>query len=110
MAEHTRGPWSIRIIAASAMIQNQVNPTYPDNIAKVFKNDPNGNTRLPWEANAALIAAAPELLAACQQLENALAFAITGHPLPNTATIIEAAQAAIVKAGGWMGIDPVDQP
>lgn len=70
--EHTPGPWAVWMGSVAVLIQNQANPTYPENIASVFSRDPNGNDPRPYKANAALIAAAPELLAACEEAERIL--------------------------------------
>lgn len=40
-----------------------------------------------------------DLLAACRELENALAFALAGRPLRNSDEIIARAQAALARAG-----------
>ncbi len=60
MAQHTKGPWNIRELPGGSQIHGSIGPPLggPPVFAECF--GPN------HEANARLIAAAPDLLEACQ--------------------------------------------
>jgi hypothetical protein len=61
-ARHTPGPWTFSQVAADWTIQG---PAEPDRMARVLSIR---NGVLPYPADASLISAAPDLLAACRGL------------------------------------------
>jgi hypothetical protein len=78
-AKHTPGPWSISgdlVVGAPESRPNPKVEPHPHSVAKLcwdFDGDRGANGDLPWlvaEANAQLIAAAPELLEALQFIVN----------------------------------------
>jgi hypothetical protein len=87
--KHTPGPWTFDKDDLGIWINS---PAYPQPIAKMGKS-----TVFPTEANARLIAAAPDLLEAAQAAMNCIG------ELPPTQARVETAQmlsAAIRKATG----------
>jgi len=113
--KHTPGPWYC--IPGEV---DYVREEYTDAcIARVFEDnghaDERGREDLPQEANARLIAAAPELLEALKSLLVATEFAMTTPSCPEKGTVVpaemskeqyeqkrvvKAARAAIAKAAG----------
>lgn len=91
IAKHTVGPWSVSHLLGDVYIHGeQDNATV--SLAHVYARDEFAS--LPLEANARLIAAAPELLAACEAAYIALPMA--KHNEETNAAL----KAAIQKAGG----------
>lgn len=91
MSEHTPGPWSVHRWRAGKLRFISVNEDAQDTpIARLYE-------RLDINANARLIAAAPDLLAAC---EEALTLWSVGEPEPDELFIHDKLQAAITKARG----------
>ena len=83
MSKHTQGPWVFEYGSIYTPTGKQVcRPC--DKKTQTYKN---------WEANARLIAAAPELLEACQAL-------LTYHDYEGYAEAADKARAAIAKAKG----------
>lgn len=98
MAEHTPGPWQIGLTANRCQIYTRSG--YSVGFAREEFGKINGTTA---EANARLIAAAPDLLAAAkrslQGWDNAIELAIILPQHRNTATILaDELRAAIAKA------------
>lgn len=103
MHEHTPGPWRIgqafkddegyREIAVMATVRGH--DVCPATVVLQFPNVPGMQ-----EANAFLIAAAPDLLAALEQARMALAGYLPAHSNAVTAAAIERATAVIAKATG----------
>lgn len=91
MSAHTPGPWRVK----KATVRGEVNEWYvtDDGGVAVIASCVTDTAGEPSEANARLIAAAPELLEVIDGLLNALPSA-TAHPA------IKAARAAIAKATG----------
>jgi hypothetical protein len=85
MSKHTRGPWTID--PDSNLLYHIFAPSEQKALAVVY-GPPNG------ESNAALISAAPELLAACKRARDAY---INADFLPDA---LEKCMAAIAKAEG----------
>ncbi len=90
---HTPGPWTVSgcKLGNSAMVTHGNDGTFSPVIATVHDD----GTRLPAEANARLIAAAPELLAALREADLELERADI-YPADTKARI----RAAIAKATG----------
>ncbi len=80
MSKHTKGPWKTKELM-------------------VYAEDGNGVTiaSVNSEANARLIAAAPELLAACEEAQKAVYETINRRPAP-LSTVCHSLEDAIVKA------------
>lgn len=100
-AAHTAGPWLIEWNAAQGgdghYITDSKDMGELSRIAAVlFHDDADGETR----ANARLIAAAPELLAALERAYMALIGYLPAHRNDVTDAAIGAAHAAITKATG----------
>jgi hypothetical protein len=98
MSQHTPGPWQVdpdpRHLIGGVVFAANATTT----IAKVSSSDNTNGTRL---ANARLIAAAPELLAALEQLGRAIAPFVAvpiGSRNPVVCEAIDAARAAIARA------------
>ena len=92
MSQHTHGPWY-----------------WADNVPDAPKNyfaivDADGFTIAEpspmGHANARLIAAAPDLLAAVQALDDAFSHYCDGDPSPEEWAALQAARAAVAKATG----------
>lgn len=96
----TPGPWRIIRGDMSARIQEYHDPVFPTTLAQVFYQAPNGNEKLPWEANAHLIAAAPDLNDALVRIVYCLENGID----VGTSTRAQA-RAAINKARGKAGAE-----
>lgn len=91
MSKHTPGPWVAADNRSPVRIVHQASA---DCIAMVYLTDPVTKKRdATHEANAKLIAAAPDLLAALQ----AVAWHLDARLID--ARLIDAARAAIAKAG-----------
>lgn len=95
--QHTPGPWAVTTVGSCHGIHPAASDNERDDICRVVPHNyhPDGwqAAKGEAEANARLISAAPELLAAIEGLLNALPSATT-HPA------IKAARAAITKATG----------
>ena len=85
MTKHTPGPWN----GLSGLIASEKG----DHIATVWLTQDDN-----LEANARLIAAAPELLEACEAADRFLAILKVTHPHLVGADIVDTLQAAIQKA------------
>lgn len=80
MSEHTKGEWKLLPDGLTIKAEIEYKPHYDAEppqtfIAKCFQNGHLGRNKRPTEedlANAHLIAAAPDLLAACKYTENLL--------------------------------------
>ena len=100
MATHTPGPWTLHPTALHPAVRSVGTPdAVPRRICTV--GTMNGNP--VDKANARLIAAAPELLEALKEAENALADYIptierTGASLNYGHSVLKKARAAIAKA------------
>ena len=97
--EHTRGPWRVaegRIVDSATIYHGEPGSGIVSHVARVHASwicpEHGGNV----EANARLIAAAPDLLDALKEAADYIATTI-GH---RGGDIMEAADAAISKAGG----------
>ena len=94
-AKHTAGPWEIHS-TNNGFTRIDANPRWYDFVRVVTELD--GAPSLEGQANARLIAAAPDLLAALKEARHALSY-IARHS--DTADdVIDAADAAITKAEG----------
>jgi hypothetical protein len=92
----TPGPWIVRQFPVSRAVY--VMDSIPDTDGRVVANlIAAPNTNPAWEANAYLIAAAPELLEACREL---IAWDDANRSLDFPQKIIDLARAAIDKAEG----------
>jgi hypothetical protein len=100
MSKHTPGSWAINGLANEFMDIETVDGTPPTLVSRVYRKAINGNELEPV-ANAHLIAAAPELLEACDHLISVIEsdYRIRGGDVPNRykLTMIKA---AIKKARG----------
>lgn len=90
IAQHTSAPWGV-VDTNNEPRQRKIGTEYGISHALVF-----GDTEKEAEANARLIAAAPDLLEACKAI-NALA---TGQGRLNMLDVAAMARAAITKARG----------
>lgn len=88
MAAHTPGPWHVDADREFIVVDDSHNP------ADIACSDMDGAVGI---ANAKLMAASPELLAACQDLSTRLG-RLSGHR--DDLDAIESARLAIVKAIG----------
>jgi hypothetical protein len=91
MSEHTPGPWKWNEERPATYDLEWLQGSNGYRILTIYGNGKETADKL-------LIAAAPDLLEACERLENALVFALRGHPVRNADEIISQAQAAIAKA------------
>ncbi len=89
--KHTKGEWYFDNIGEVIMVKDQSGLHHP--IASVFSNTRKGITPGEFEANGEMLAAAPDLLEACQW---ALAFGKNGEV--HDKMIIEKIQSVIKKA------------
>lgn len=99
MSKHTPAPWNIQIDWEDRYPICIIDPTttnHPQGALHICNVNPNLSDES--QANARLIAAAPELLAALEALENTASN--TFHNNPKLAEVIQAARAAIAKAQG----------
>ena len=103
MGKHTPGPWSIYTVPTSCGICHQVGP-FPGKRdgdaprhACLYADYPSSEnpSDKELEANARLIATAPELLVALERIESDL-----GHEPEMYSDILSIARAAIAKAKG----------
>ena len=94
--KHTPGPWRVQVTGHSFVVEAHTH-------TEVISVDENGNP-CRWseynEANARLIAAAPEMLAALETAYMALIGYLPAHRNDVTDAAISAARAAIAKATG----------
>ncbi len=91
---HTLGPWSVALMLGLPTVVSRVTgERVADVICEKRKRDENLSE---LEANASLIAAAPELIEACRALLDISGFGDD----PVTASIHRQAEAAIAKAEG----------
>jgi hypothetical protein len=76
IVQHSPLPWSIWKGDVAVLIQSKGDTRYSDNIASVYRNDPNGNAKLPVIQNADLIVQAvnahPALVAALTDVRDFL--------------------------------------
>ena len=102
---HTPGPWILRACSTNCNSGRRtlyVMNSLPDIDGKCVANVIAGPTSNPaWDANACLIAAAPDMLAACKELLAEVEHAIrqAGYDPDNRESITQA-RAAIAKAEG----------
>jgi len=101
--KHTKGPWTMEVVRTSVGVCFKVGP-FPWkqgklNHACIYADYPSGTDYAECEANARLIAAAPELLEAAQI---GLAFALVkfGNLDPDANAAFDRIRAAIAKATG----------
>ena len=106
-AKHTPGPWYALRGQRNISIRHKTGDKFLSmvNVASVRGNLPADCPYGSSEANARLIAAAPELLEALEEAENALADYIptierTGASLNYGHSVLKKARAAIAKATG----------
>lgn len=99
--KHTSGPWFINDNTASAYGQLTVDSAYDGAVAICFTME-RDDVAVPAEclANAALIAAAPDLLTALQMVTNCLAWHEKEHGVGMDAAALQNARNAIFKAIG----------
>lgn len=97
MSEHTPGPWfAVRGHAYWEVEPHGAGDTAPFTVADVCPSEPGNPDGGLQEANARLIAAAPELLEALQNFVDSVTFIDpSGYPQS-----LEQARAAILKAKG----------
>jgi len=95
MNKHTQGPWTVSNETDISGIENDPENgcVGPVDVAHVYLRTVQGRT----EANARLIAAAPDLLAALQGLLRGI---FDGPDDADAATLVAKARAAIAKATG----------
>jgi hypothetical protein len=112
-AKHTPGPWKFR--KAGGMIMGDSKTDWPAHVVYQYRDEQGRHctafvavcesTTLPNEANALLIAAAPELLTALKELAHQVQISNAiddhGHALKNLKALHDA-EAAIRKAKGEM--------
>ena len=95
MADHTPGPWHV----CGDMIRSTVSNAAMRSVAKVYVSQMHGKPEAA--ANARLIAAAPDLLAACRAIEPHIA---SNHPVTDNEhpylTAVRQLRAAIDRAEG----------
>lgn len=110
MSKHTPGAWNLQTVRTQVGVCHKIGPFpakregLPERHACLYADYPsNGNPAdLELEANARLIAAAPELLDALERLQNC-AYNIGGEHVTDWQQLIDAAdfaQEAIAKARG----------
>lgn len=92
MAKHTPGPW--QFLPHRASLVHSVVSQNSGIICEVYISEPD---KIAADANANLIAAAPDLLEACQQL---MEFWDNGTPVHPGAEIVDDVRRAIAKATG----------
>lgn len=97
-AKHTPGPWTIYKSGHKSYIELVGHPTHtPCTIAEISPEDENSSAIHMADANARLIAAAPDLLEA---LANLWKFCIPSDQTAVGRIHLDAARAAIAKATG----------
>jgi hypothetical protein len=97
-AKHTPGPWWVDDMAYSARAVANRAATYPSGLSTDEKTAHMAAIDAESAANAALIAAAPDLKAALQRVLRAIA--TEGGHVPDVEHARESARAAIAKAEG----------
>lgn len=104
MSKHTPGPWRYKIVDSRtcwAEVETEPNASGVHELVAVVVTLSSGDDLTAELHNARLIAAAPNLLAACEAL---LRFAESVRPgggvLAGEREMFEASRAAIAKAGG----------
>lgn len=88
MSRHTPGPWTVTRVSKSTILKDLYVSASPERIARVVVPSTARDIR-EYEANARLIAAAPELMAAITKLEQdlrELGFG-TDDPIPGDALV-----------------------
>lgn len=102
MTQHTEGPWQVRLTQSGHIARQRIDDSRyidgPDGLAVAFAADYNSEERdAEIDANARLIAAAPDLLAALEGLFPLLDF-VSQQYRGDYDVEIAAADAAIAKA------------
>lgn len=96
MAEHTPGPWHLEVEADALHVYSPV-----EEVLHFTDAGWDESTRATFEANARLIAAAPDLLAALEDALSCVAICPDHGVVPGArADRYDAARAAIAKAKG----------
>lgn len=100
-AKHTPGPWVVRTIDQSLATVETANGEFIITNAGQLRADDWKTEHAERKANAALMAAAPELLEALQMLlkESSVAFQASGFPAYMQESVIRS-RSAIAKATG----------
>ena len=99
MIKHTPGPWTVTRVSKSTILKDLYISASPERIARVVV--PNTAQRIhEYEANARLIAAAPELLEALKEANAELEYLNDpkGFVSMRQERIMEKARSAIAKA------------
>lgn len=91
---HTPGPWSVSCAANAAFTRH---PSILSDAGEVAKATWAGSEQ-QTDANARLISAAPELLAAVKALDDVFSHYCDGDPSPEEWAALKAARAAVQKA------------
>lgn len=101
MTAHTPGPWAVwpmgRILAITCTGRSKPHPSEGMHVAAVHMPEHNTQHDELWHANARLIAAAPDLLAVVQELEESSGY-WSEYDVP--LGIVDRLRAAIAKAKG----------
>ncbi len=103
MSKHTPGPWMVDIVKNGGHWTYDIRTVAPHNPAgTIGKHIATANPLMQarGEDNAALLAAAPELLAACQAYNSAYSFISENPPHHALRDAVMKVRAAIAKAGG----------
>ncbi len=98
MAKHTPGPWTISELGICGPSEQVLRPVQ-GRVYDEYDSDP-ATIEIPNDANAQLIKAAPELLAACKIARNAILALCEVRSLPSgwQTLVLDPIQAAINKA------------
>ena len=94
--QHTPGPWIVHTPANAAFTRH---PSIVSDTGEVAKATWAGSER-QTDANARLISAAADLLAAVKALDEAFSHYCDGDPTPEEWAALKTARAAIAKATG----------
>ena len=96
---HTPGPWELRESGMGPFVTAAMNGYTPAGTVAQFPHPCDAHHAYQRTANARLVAAAPELLAACKDVVAAIADVLKGCDLPQSMSrALDAATYAIAKA------------
>ncbi len=99
-SKHTPGPWQHCGASGGKCICGRIVSHSADTEVAVLAGDEGAATGAEREANAALISAGPDMLAALQQVECYLAARVGHVPTSEGFSVLTTVRAAITEAGG----------